>query len=65
MAYILRCINPMHGHARGSEVRDPVTVERLIATHNHHFVKVEVPDPEPDPVKASFMPAPDAPKPAK
>jgi hypothetical protein len=53
MAYKLVCAVPMHGHKRGDAVTDKATVERLMATHNHHFVKVEIPD-EPEAAEPEF-----------
>ena len=58
MAYKLVCIVPLHGYQRGQAVTDPATVERLLDSHDHHFVKVFTAD---EPHHAAPKPALDQP----
>lgn len=54
----LVCTSPFQGFHKGQEVTDPFFVERLLRTHDRHFVKVasasqeqpmsETPAPEPE-----------------
>lgn len=49
MAYTLVCTVPLHNFKRGQAVTDAATVERLEASHSHHFVRVFSADVEPAP----------------
>jgi hypothetical protein len=45
----LVCVHPFHKFEVGQEVTDPAEVNRLnTSEHEHHFVRVNVPDPPAD-----------------
>lgn len=60
MAFKLVCTVPFHGFKKGQETTDPVMVASLMASHDHHFVKVAM-DPnipsEPVPAPAVEQPS--------
>jgi hypothetical protein len=44
----LVCVQPFHGYERGDEVTDENEVSQLLTSeHEHHFVRVSVPDEQP------------------
>ncbi|NPU23940.1 hypothetical protein [Bradyrhizobium denitrificans] len=45
MAYHLVCVHPFHGYDKGQIVTDPAEVDALMAERDHHFVRIDAPEP--------------------